>query len=246
MTRHAIHGVLNLDGHQVVFVDTPGFLQESKSSLTGTLLARIREALHDIDLVLYVVDPTREIGQEERTLFGIIHELPIQKILVLNKQDLPKRDRMFEEDYRLWSDEMNAVFSVSAAKGTDIQPLREAVIALLPSGESLYGEDQITNVTKEFWTAEIIREKVFALLHKEVPYSATVEVDRIEEKKDIVIIKARILTTADRYQRMIIGKGGHTIKEIGQLARKELETVLNKKVYLDATVEVDPHWVERV
>lgn len=246
MTRHAIHGVMNAPGGQAVFVDTPGLLQERGSALTGKLLGRIRETLTDVDLILYVVDATREIGSEERAMFALVRALTIPKMLILNKSDLPQKDRPFEEDYRLLGEGMNAVFLLSALKKQDVQPLRDAVIALLPEGEPLYGEDQITNVNKEFWVAEMIREKVFMFLYKEVPYSATVEVESIKEKKEMFVIQARILTTADRYKRMIIGKKGQMIKEIGQSARRELETALNKKVFLDLTVDVDPHWVERI
>ena len=93
---------------------------------------------------------------------------------------------------------------------------------------------------------EIIREKVFSIFEKEVPYSITVEVENLEEKPDILIITARILTNEERYKKIIIGRGGNKIKEIGQMARKELEQALNKKIYLELEVEVDKHWVERV
>ena len=110
----------------------------------------------------------------------------------------------------------------------------------------MYPEGQLTNVHEYFWIAELIREKVFSVFEQEVPYSIMVEVDNVEEKPDIFVITARILTHSDRYKKIIIGRGGQKIKEIGKMARRELEQSLNKKVYLELEVEIDTHWVERV
>ena len=119
-------------------------------------------------------------------------------------------------------------------------------MAFLPEGEPMYPEDQLTNVDNYFCVSEIIREKAFSVFDKEVPYSLTVNVVSIEEKSNIFVISATILTNEDRYKRIIIGKGGNKLKEIGQMARKELEQALNKKVFLELEVEVDKHWVERI
>lgn len=256
MTRHIIHGVMNystgLPGEalaktgQAVFVDTPGILKGAKSALSAKLTNKVKESLKDIDLIVYVVDPTREIGDEERATYGMIRHLEIPKILVINKSDLPERERRHQDSYEAWADDFDAMFILSALKARHIQPLKQKVIELLPEGEQLYTENQLTNVTDEFWVAEIIREKIYSVFEKEVPYSVAVEVEKIEEKPDLFVIEARILTNENRYKKMIIGKGGNKIKEIGKLARKELEQALNKKVYLDLEVEVDTHWVERV
>lgn len=246
MTRHIIHGVLNAAEGQAVFVDTPGVLKDNKNPLTGKLLGKVNEAIKDIDLIVYVVDPSRDIGQEERYIYGLIRHLDIPKILVINKSDLPKRERQFEQEYLAWSDTFAAVCSLSALKASHIRPLRDKVIELLPEGEPLYLGDQLTNITNDFWIAEIIREKVFSVLDKEVPYAVTVEVESMEQKKDMFVIEAKILTNQERYKRIIIGKGGIKIKEIGQMARKELEQALNKKVYLELEVGFDQHWIERI
>lgn len=246
MTRHVIHGVMHYGEDQAVFIDTPGVLQDTKSELTAKLINKIKESIQDIDVIVYVVDPSREVGQEERFIFGLIRHLDIPKILVLNKSDLPERERAYEADYLLWKKEFKAVLSLSALRGSHIQPLKEQVIALLPEGESMYPKEQLTNISHDFWVAEIIREKVFSVLEKEVPYAVTVEVDSIEEKKDMCVIQARILTNAERYKRIIIGKSGAKIKEIGQMSRKELEQALNRKIFLELEVDVDPHWVDRI
>ncbi len=258
MTRHIIHGVMNVPGSnafdkgQAVFVDTPGVFRDRKNPLTAKLINKIKDAIQDIDIIVYVVDPTREIGEEERHIFGLIRHLSIPKILVINKSDLPHRDKKYLPDYRLWSKEFEDVFELSALRGGHITPLKNKVIELLPEGVELYPEEQLTNITNSFWIAEIIREKVFSVFDKEVPYSITVEVDDIEEttfgkEKNLGLrISARILTNEDRYKPIIIGKGGRRLKEIGQMARKELEQSTNYKVFLELDVEVDQHWISRI
>lgn len=251
MTRHVIHGVLNQPEGQAVFVDTPGIFQDHKDALTAKLTNKVKDALTGIDLIIYVVDPTREIGDEEKRVYGMIRHLEQPKILVINKSDLPPQERKYQEQYEAWADDFTSIFRLSALKNRHVQPLRDRVIEMLPEGGELYEGGQLTNVTQNFFVEELIREKMFSVLEKEVPYSVTVEVDRMEQRTaknagEIFEIHARILTDADRYKRMIIGKGGTKIKEIGQMARRELETALNTKVFLDLEVEVDPHWVERV
>lgn len=246
MTRHIIHGVMNTPDGQAVFVDTPGVFKDKKNPLSGKLTGKVQEALQDIDVIIYVVDPTREIGQEERSVYGMIRHLEMPKILVINKSDLPKSEKVHLPEYLAWEKDFDAVIQLSALRASHIQPLREKVVELLPEGGELYPTDQWTNINKEFWIAEIIREKVFSVFEKEVPYSMSVEVDLVEEKPDVTVIHGRILTNDIRYKKIIIGKGGYKIKEIGQMARRELEQATGKKVYLELEVEVDRHWMERL
>ena len=246
MTRQVIHGVVNDPEGQIVFVDTPGIFKDKKNRLTGKLIEKAKEALAGVDIILYVVDPSREIGDEEKYTYGLIRHLDIPKILVINKSDLNQDEKKHLQSYLEWGQDFAGVFELSALRASHIQPLVKKVVELIPEGELIYENAQLTNITDVFWIAEIIREKVFSVFDKEVPYSITVEVDNLEEKPDIFVISARILTDAERYKKMIIGKGGLKIKEIGQMARRELEQSLNKKVFLELEVEVDKHWVDRV
>jgi len=246
MTRDIIHGALNTPEGQAVFIDTPGIFKHKKSRLTGKLIEKAKDALDGVDIIIYVVDPTREIGDEEKYTYGLIRHLDVPKILVINKSDLHKNERKHQESYENWTQDFDAVFSLSALKNSHVEPLRQKVVELLPEGKQMYEGQQITNVNDYFWTAEIIREKVFSVFDKEIPYSITVEVDDIEDKPDVFVIGARILTDQERYKKIIIGKGGQKIKEIGQMARRELEQALNKKVFLELEVEVDTHWIERM
>lgn len=247
MTRNIIQGVMNTPEGQAVFVDTPGVFKDRKNPLTAKLTNKVKETIEsDLDLLIYVVDPTREIGDEERATFGMIHHLNMPKLLVINKSDLPASERKYQEDYEKMAEDFAGIFSLSALRNAHVQPLRDKVMEMLPEGEAMYPENQLTNIDNYFWIAEIIREKVFSIFEKEVPYSITVEVDNVEDKPDIMIISARILTDADRYKKIIIGHRGQKIKEIGQMARKELEASVNKKIFLELEVEVDVHWVERI
>ncbi len=246
MTRHTIHGVMNTDKGQAVFVDTPGIFKDKKNLLNAKLTQKAFQAIEDIDLIVYVVDPTRDIGPEERSAYGMIRHLKLPKILVINKSDLPVAQRKYEKSYLDWSDDFDAVFRLSALRARHIKPLQDKVIELLPRGEPMYSENQLTNIDNYFWVSEIIREKAFSVFEKEIPYSLSVEVDNIEEKEDIMVISARILTGAEKYKKIVIGRKGNKIKEIGKMARKELEQALNKKIYLELEVEVDKHWMERI
>lgn len=246
MTRHIIHGVMNTPEGQAIFVDTPGILKDKKNALTAKLTNKAREALQDIDLILYVVDPGKTIGQEERAVFGMIRHLPIPKLLIINKSDLPQRERAAQAEYETWGEEFDGVFILSALRGSHITPLKNKVMELLPEGDPLYPEEQWTNIDSQFWIAEIIREKIFSVLEKEIPYSTSVEVDDVTDKGKTMVISARILTNQKRYKGVIIGHEGAKIKEIGTMARRELEAATNKKIFLSLEVEVDTHWVERI
>ncbi len=245
-TRTLIHGVLNGPEGQMVFVDTPGFFKEHHNRLSNQLLKSIHESLKDIDVVVNVVDPGKSLGSEERYLLSLLRHLTIPKILVINKSDLGAKELPYLDDYRALGEEFSATFELSALKNRHVQPLVEKLFELLPEGEPLYPVGQLTNIDRNFWIAEIIREKIFLALRKEVPYTTHVEVEEVEEKTDVVVIKATVYTYDKRYKKMIIGAGGRAIKEIGIAARKEFATVLNKKVFLELEVEADPHWLERL
>jgi len=243
-TRNIIHGVLTTAQGQAVFVDTPGIFK-IKSPLAGTLTQRVHEAVKDIDLVIYVVDPTKSLGAEDRSILALVRHLDVPKILVINKSDLPKEEKEFVDDYKNLSEEFDATFELSALLNRHVQPLRDKVMELLPEGEYYYPENQKTNIDPKFWISEIIREKIFLALRKEVPYTTHVEVTDIEEKPDVFVIKANVFTSDGKYKKMIIGARGRALKEIGIAARKELEAALNRKVFLELEVEVDKHWAER-
>lgn len=243
-TRTLIHGVLNYPSGQAVFVDAPGIFKE-RSPLGGKLTERAMESVKGVDMIIYVADPGRELGQEERATLSLIRRLTVPKILIINKSDKPLKEKQYLDDYKNLASEFDAVFELSALFNRHVQPLRDKVLELLPAGEPIYPPGQLTNIEPKFWIAEIIREKIFLALRKEVPYTTHVEVESVEEKPDIMVIKAIIYTSDSRYKSMIIGARGRALKEIGIAARKELSGALNKKIFLELEVETDKHWGER-
>ncbi|MEK7131782.1 MAG: GTPase Era [Patescibacteria group bacterium] len=245
-TRNIIHGVLNTAQGQAVFVDTPGVFKDKGNPLSGKLIQRAREALQAVNMIIYVADPTKSLGAEERATLAMIRNLDMPKLLVINKSDLPTKEKIYLDDYKALGDQFTTVFELSAEENRDVQPLRDKVFELLPKGEPTYPPTQLTNMDEKFWVAELIREKIFKALRQEVPYTTHVEVADIEEKPDVFVINATVYTYDSRYKKMIIGAGGRSIKEIGIAARKELEAALNKKVFLQLDVETDRRWEERI
>jgi len=247
-TRNIIHGVLNAPQGQAVFVDTPGVFKEHGGPIAGKLEQRVKEAMQDIDLIIYVVDPTKIPGEEEKYIQSTLRKMETPKILVINKSDLPQKEKQYLDDYLNTDIDFIAKMELSALLNRHIQPLRDKVFEYLPEGVQLYPDGELTNISREFWMAEVIREKIFLALRQEVPYSVHVEVESVEmdEKKQLLTIKATVFTDDSKYKKMIIGARGRAIKEIGIAARKELETAMNVKIYLELEVEKDAHWEERI
>ncbi len=243
-TRLPIQGILSREEGQIVFVDTPGVLKGAKDLLSKRLSDAVKASLVDVDVIAYIVDPTRDIGDEEKSVIRMIKDVKCPKILVINKIDLQKKP--FIDFYRDLGEDFDHVVEVSALRGTNTLKLIDTILELLPEGEAYYPEGQLTSMPNKFWLAELIREKLFLRLRQEVPYTTHVEVSEVEKRENgMMYIAATIFTTDDRYKRMIIGQGGRGIKEIGQSTRKELELVMQAKVFLDMEVEVDPHWMVR-
>ncbi|MFH1098710.1 MAG: GTPase Era [Candidatus Uhrbacteria bacterium] len=243
-TRQSIRGILNDPRGQIVFVDAPGVAALTRSPFSRSINEAMRAALSGIDVIGYVVDPSRAIGSEERRALAFIRRNPAPKLLIINKTDLPNTKRPYVDDYRAlvaaesdpsWFD----MIEVSALRRHNLNRLIDLLFAKLPEGAPLYSESQRTDISREFWIAELIREKIFLIMHDEIPYATTVKVDEVAERKNgTLYIAARITVGAERYRKMLIGARGQRIKEIGQMTRKELETAANQKVFVDLRVDV--------
>jgi GTP-binding protein Era len=249
-TRFPIQAIYEDERGQIMFVDTPGIFGKAEDYLSQKINDRTFEALKkEVDVVIYMVDHTRRRDFEESKVLGIVRKLSVKKkILVVNKIDLTEKSYLAQ--YRFLEEEVDDVFAISALLRKHYEPLLEAIFQALPevSNDQKYKTDSpypVQNIDSNIFISELIREKIFLHTGKEVPYSATVVVDEIVERKNgVMYIKARIVTVHDRYKKMLIGKGGEKIRDLGRLARKEIELAINKKVYLDLTVETDPHWQE--
>lgn len=247
-TRFNIQAVYEDPRGQIIFVDTPGIFGKVVDKLSRSINPRAQDALSEgVDLVVYMVDHTREKDFEENKALGIVRKAKVPKILVINKIDIKEPTHIVQ--YKFMEDEFDEVVEVSALEHTHLPKLLDVIFSMLPEGKPLVDTKNLVqpglNITSKTFLSEIIREKAFLFLRSEVPYSLTTIVDDVIKRDNgVLYIKARILTSADRYKSMIIGKGGVMIKEISMASRKELETATNKKVFLDLTVETDPHWME--
>lgn len=247
-TRFAIQAVFEDDRGQIIFVDTPGIVGKVVDQLSRRINLEAENQINtELDLVIYLVDHTRERDLEENKTFGLVRTFKGPKILVINKIDVKKPD--FIVQYKFMEEEFDAVVEISALGRKHLGRLLEIIFEFLPEGKPMVEAADLPqpglNIDSKTFLSEIIREKAFLFLRREVPYSMTAVIDEtVERDNGVLYIKARILTSADRYKSMIIGKNGVMIKEISMAARKELETATNKKVYLELTVETDPHWMD--
>lgn len=250
-TRFPIQAVFEDERGQIVFVDTPGVFAKIKDQISARINARTEEAVEQgVDCVAYIIDHTRERAEEENRALGIVRKIKVPKILVINKIDI--KEPSYIVQYKFMEEEFDTVVSLSAKEGKHIPLLLNAIFDILPEAASpIVDRASMSqpgiNLDSKTFVAEIIREKAFLELRKEVPYAITSVVDDLQERENgVLYVKARIITAADRYKGMIIGKGARMIKEIGATARKELEVASGKKVFLDLSVEVDPHWMDFV
>lgn len=247
-TRTAIHAVYQDERGQILFVDTPGIMGKVEDTLGKRINPRAEATLtKDVDVVIHMVDHTRERDVEENKTLGIVRKVQAPKILVINKIDVRSPSHLIQ--YKFMEDEYDKVVEVSALARKNLNILVDLIFSFLPEREPLVDTTTLVqpglNVDSKTFISEIIREKAFLFLRREVPYTLTTIVDEIVERHTgTLYIKARILTSSDRYKAMIIGKNGAMIKEISMAARKELTTATNKKVFLDLAVETDPHWVD--
>jgi len=249
-TRFSIRALYEEERGKIIFVDTPGIVGKAKDYLSKRINEKTLQILNEqVDLVIYMVDQTRKRDFEESKVLGLVRKINKPKILVINKVDDPGKS--FLPQYKFLEDEFKDVFQISAINKTHVKPLLDKIFEYLPE-KNINSEElppdlvyPILNIDSKIFISELIREKIFLMMGEEIPYTTTVIVDQILERKNgTTYIKARILTTNDRYKRMLIGTEGRKIKEIGSYARKEIALAINKKVFLDLNIEIDSHWQE--
>lgn len=246
-TRFSIQAVYEDERGQILFVDTPGVFGKVDDPLARKINPRAEESITDVDLVIYMVDHTRERDFEENKVLGIVRKSKAPKIMVINKIDVKKPTHIIQ--YKFMEDEVDKVIQISALNNKNIPVLLDTIFSYLPEREAVADTTDMVqpalNLDSKLFISEIIREKAFLNLRREVPYRITAVVDELTERDTgSLFIKARILTLDDKYTGMVIGKGGSMIKEISMAVRKELETATSKKVYIELNVETDPHWME--
>ena len=239
-TRHRIRAFLNGDNYQIIFSDTPGVI-EPKYKLHEKMMRVVNASLEDADVCLFVMDARDQVQEIE----GLISELKIKVpvIVVINKMDLMDTAIIAEKKQSIASlSGVKKVVSISANKKIHIDQLVDSIVELLPEGEPYYDKDELTDLPTKFFTAEIIREKIFDLYDEEIPYQSTVMVSKFEEKTTLIKITAEIVVHRESQKAIILGAGGAKIKELGMRSRIELEKFLDSKVFLELFVKVRNNW----
>ncbi len=243
-TRHRITGIRTDADAQYIFVDTPGFQLQHQSVLNRVMNRTVTQALSDVDVVLFVIEALRFGPRDEKVLALLPRDRPV--VLVLNKIDkvgdkaelLPFIERLSP----LFP--FAAVIPVSAERGAQLPVLLQEIQRHLPQGNHMFGEDEITDRSERFLAAEIVREKIFRLSGEEIPYSISVEIEKFETEGNLRRIFAAIIVDKDGQKPILIGKNGEKLKEIGSLARKDMEKLFSGKVYLELWVKVKSGWAD--
>lgn len=241
-TRNRIQTVLTLDDAQIVFLDTPG-IHKSKNKLGDYMVNVAQNTLNDVDVILWLVEPTTYIGAGERHIIEQLKKTKTPVILVINKTDTVKKEEIltFIDAYRKELD-FQEIVPVSALKGDNTDVLIQCILKYLPYGQPFYDEDTITDQPMRQIVAELIREKALRLLEDEIPHGIAVSIESMKYRKHICDIEATIVCERDSHKGIIIGKGGSMLKRIGSAARPEIEDLLEMQVNLQLWVKVKKDW----
>ena len=255
-TRTTIQGVANIDGAQVIFVDTPG-IHKSTTRFNQRMMETVRSVLEERDVLLYVVDAaapfSAPLSTQDSEAVAALKNLATPTLLLLNKIDrVPDKRRLLPliEQFKSIR-ELAEYIPVSAKTGQGLDQVRRAIVSRLPEGPAYFPPDHLTDQPERFLAAELIREQILAQTRQEVPHSAAVLIDRWEEapdrkgsKEGITRIAATIYVERPGQKAIVIGAGGASLKKIGTLARLEIEKMLHRKVFLELFVKVQKDWRE--
>lgn len=240
-TRHRIKGFLNEPNeYQIIFSDTPGII-ESKYRLHEKMMAAVKSALEDADIALLIVDVNDNL-EECNVIFEQL-KLKVPSLLVLNKIDQAQNGKIAEaEAYFADKKYAKKMIKVSALHQHHLQKLLRAILEVLPEGVPFYSEEDLSDLPTKFFVGEMIREKVYQLFDDEIPYHAAVLVNEFKEKESLIKIQADIIVQRETQKVILIGEKGSKIKQIGSLARKDIEAFLDRKVFLELFIRVKPKW----
>ena len=244
-TRNIVQGIYTDSDTQIVFVDTPG-IHKPNNRLGQMLNEQAYYSLNDVDIILFLIDVTKEFGRGDNFILEKIKEVNKPVFLILNKVDKIKKDELFSliTKYKDLYD-FKEIIPLSAIKNKNVDELINTLKKYLPDNVMYYPESDITNTSLEFRIAELIREKVLRLTKEEVPHAITCVTENLNISKDKAIIDATIIVEKDSLKSIIIGKGGSMLKEIGSKARSDIEDMLDKKVYLNLYVKSVKNWRDK-
>lgn len=242
-TRNRIQGVYTDNEAQLVFIDTPG-IHKPKHALGDFMLKTAYSALSGVDVVLFVVNATEKIGPGDRLIIERIKNVEVPVILLINKIDLIEKEELLSI-IASYQDEIDfeAVFPISATEGDNVPELVQHIKDIIPEGPQYYPANQVTDHPEYFIVAEFIREQILHLTREEIPHSVAVQVQSMQRNEDDKVeVQATIIVERKSQKGIIIGAQGSMIKRIGQNARREIERLLDDKVYLDLWVKVQKDW----
>lgn len=244
-TRNNIQGIYNEKDTQIVFVDTPG-IHKPLNKLGKYLNDHAYYSMSDVDVILLLVDASEGLGKGDKFVLDKIKQVNNPVILVLNKIDKLKKEEIIKkiEEYKNLYD-FAEIIPVSALSKDNIDTLIKLIKNYLTDEIKYFHDGDITTQSEKFLISELIREKVLEMTEEEIPHSIACVIEKMKEKKDIIEINAVIVVERDSQKKIIIGKQGSMIKEIGTKARIDIENSLNKKVYLELFVQVKKNWRDK-
>src|SRR5688572_4534977 len=243
-TRQRITGIVTRPDAQVVFVDTPGYQTQHDSVLNRAMNRTVAASLRDVDAIVWVVEALK-YDERDKTVARLLPP-GARVILAINKIDAVKeRARLLPYIAELSGQRrFEALIPVSAAKGTQVDSLLDAIVALMPEGERLHDEDDLTTVNERVLASELLREKLFQQLGEELPYAAAVEITRFKLEGELRRIEATILVDKEGQKGIVIGARGAKLKEIASRARRDMERLFGGKVFLEVWVKVRRGWAD--
>jgi GTP-binding protein Era len=244
-TRQRIFSIVNDEGIQIVYSDTPGWILDARYPLHKLMNEKVQESLTDPDVLVLIFDGTKGLGEHEK-ISGLVSNLDIPVLHCINKTDLLKPDEINEMIQKLQTkDQSRKVFAISALRGSGVTELRKEIEDLIPEHPFYFPNDIISDKPVRFFVSEMIREQIFHLFEDEIPFSTFVEViscKGVDEMAELARIEANIYVAKQSQVPILLGKGGSMIKELGIRARKEIEKFLGQKVYLGLSVKLKKEW----
>jgi len=247
-TRNQIQAIYNADDCQMIFIDTPG-IHKPKHELGKVLNKTAFNAIKEVDCILFMADASEEFSTGNRYILVQLKGIKTPVILVLNKIDLLKKHQIIEQIETFTKEfPFEEVVPISALTGENVDKLLEVIKNKLPEGPRYYPLDMVTDHPERFIIAELIREKVLHKTREEVPHSVAVIIDQYKkrENSDIIDVYATIVVERPSQKAILIGKGGQMLKEIGTLARLDIENLLGSRIYLELWVKVMENWRNRI
>jgi GTPase len=239
-TRHRIKGILTEKDYQVILSDTPGII-EPRYRLHEKMMQAVKNSLEDADLALLLMDIGDDFGENDRIFSAL--RLRVPAIVVLNKTDEATKERLTAgKTFFAGKSYCSEVIGISALTKAHLDDLLAAILRMLPEGQPFFEGEDLTDLPVKFFVGEMIREKIFLLYGDEIPYQTAVLVQEFKEKTTLTSIRADIIVQRESQKGIILGEGGKMIRQLGSDARKDIETFVGRKVFLELFVKVRPKW----